>query len=77
MTIAQQLEQKGFKKGFKEGFKKGMEKGIQECMQRCREKGILLDIRSVGHTMLQQGIDYDMVMKVTELSMEELAPLSD
>jgi len=66
MTIAQQLEQKG------------MQQAIQQCMQRCKEEVIQLDICTVAHLLLQQGIDYNVVMKVTGLSEEEeLTPLSD
>ena len=56
MTIAQQLEQKGINKGMLLG----------------REEGIRLERHAVAQTMLQQGIDYDMVIKITGLSMEEL-----
>jgi len=56
MTIAQQLEQNGINKGMLLG----------------REEGIRLERRSVAQNMLQQGLDYDMVIKITGLSMEEL-----
>ena len=81
MTIAQQLERKGFEKGFKEGFKEGIHRGmqqtIQKCMQRCREEGVLLDIHAVAHLFLQEGIDYNTVMQITGLGVEELTPLSN
>lgn len=71
MTIAQQLEQKG--------MMKGMQKGMQLGEQRGREQGIQLGERQgkcqVAHTMLQQGIDHDVIMKLTGLSAEELLAL--
>lgn len=76
MTIAQQLERKGFEEGFKEGMHRGMKKTLQKCMQRCREKGILLDIHTVAHLFLQEGMDYNTVRKITGLDVEELIPLS-
>lgn len=65
MTIARQLEQNGIKKGILQGIQQGREEG--------REEGI----RTLAHTMLQQGMDYDIVIKLTGLSMEELVVLSD
>jgi len=59
MTIAQQLELKGIKKGMLQGREEGREEGI----------------RTVAHKMLQQGINYDLVIKLTGLSMEELVVL--
>lgn len=56
MTIAQQLEQNGINKGMLLG----------------REEGIRLERRSVAQNMLQQGLDYDMVIKITGLCREEL-----
>jgi len=65
MTIAQQLEQKGIMQGMQQGMQQGRQEG--------REEGI----RTVAHTMLQQGMDYDVVMKLTGLSIGELVVLSD
>ena len=64
MTIAQQLEQKGIQKGIEQGIEQGIQLGEQQ------EK------RTVAHTMLQHGIDYDVVMKITGLSVEELVALN-
>jgi len=61
MTIAQQLEQKGIQKGIQLGELRGRASGI----------------RGVARKMLQRGLDYNMIMELTGLSMEELAPLSD
>jgi len=65
MTIAQQLEQKGIKKGIQIGREEGIQFGEQQ------EK------RTLAHTMLQHGIDYDAVVKITGLSLEELIALSN
>lgn len=71
MTIAQQLEQKG--------MMKGMQQGIQLGEARGRKQGIQLGERQgkceVAYSMLQHGIDYDVVMKLTGLSVEELVQL--
>ena len=65
MTIAQQLEQKG--------RVEGREEGIQLGEQRGQASGI----RTVACKMLQHGIDYNMIMELTGLSVEELTPFSD
>ncbi|MCS3432775.1 hypothetical protein [Klebsiella sp. BIGb0407] len=93
MTIAQQLEGKGFEKGFQLGKLEGIQEGrlegiqerihrdmkqtIQQCMQRCEEEGILLDVQAVAHLILQEGMDYNTVKQITGLEGEELTPLSD
>ena len=75
MTIAQQLEQKGIAKGIQQGIQQGMQLGEQ----RGREQGIQLGKQQstckIAHTMLQHGIDYDVVIKLTGLSVEELVQL--
>jgi len=76
-------EQRGREEGIQLGEQRGREEGIQLGEQRGREEGIQLGeqrgltrgIRKVAHTMLQQGVDYDMVIKATGLSMEELITL--
>jgi len=69
MTIAQQLEQKGRKEGIQLGEQRGIALG--ELRGEQKEK------RSNACNMLQHGFDYDMVMKVTGLSMDELVALNN
>ncbi len=68
MTIAQQLEQKGRVEGRKEGREEGIQEGIQFGKQRAK--------RAAAYSMLQHGFDYDVVMKITDLSVEELVALN-
>ncbi len=67
MTIAQQLEQKGIEKGIEQGIEKGIEKGRQE--------GVLEGKLTVARAMLANGIDHDSVMKMTGLTVEDLAQI--
>lgn len=60
MTIAQQLEQKGIQKGIQLGRQEGRNEGKLE----------------VARTMLQNGIDRNTVMKMTDLTEDELAQIS-
>ena len=67
MTIAQQLEQKGRVEGRKEGWEEGIQEGIQFGKQRAK--------RAAAYSMLQHGFDYDVVMKITGMNVEELVSL--
>ncbi|WP_445497035.1 hypothetical protein [Photorhabdus sp. SF281] len=60
MTIAQKLEQKGYRKGFLEGYQKGLVEG-------CREATL-----KIAHSLLNSGIDRETVMKITGLNPCEL-----
>ena len=71
MTIAQQLEQKGIEKGIEQGI----EKGIQLGEQRGIEKGEREATLKIARTMLQNGLDRNTVMKITDLSEDELAQI--
>ena len=64
MTIAQQLEQKG------------IEKGIQLGRQEGRHEGKLEGKLEVARTMLANGIDRDLVMNMTGLTIDDLAQIS-
>lgn len=71
MTIAQQLEQKGIEKGIQQGI----EQGIQLGEQRGIEKGEREATLKIARTMLQNGIDRNIVMKVTGLTEDDLAQI--
>lgn len=61
MTIAQQLEQNGLLKGIQLGRQEG------------RNEGILEGKLEVARTMLQNGLNRNIVMKMTGLTEDELA----
>jgi len=71
MTIAQQLEQKGRVEGRKEGWEEGIHEGIQEGIQFGKQRAK----RAAAYSMLQHGFDYDVVMKITGMNVEELVSL--
>ena len=58
----------GRAEGLKEGMEKGMEKGLKEGL----EKGIAETKLSIAKSMLEQGIDMEIVTKSTGLSAEEI-----
>ncbi|MEZ3501398.1 Rpn family recombination-promoting nuclease/putative transposase [Pantoea sp. KPR_PJ] len=67
MTIAQQLEQKGIEKGRQEGIQLGEQRGI--------EKGEREATLKIARTMLQNGLDQNIVMQMTGLTEDELAQI--
>ena len=75
MTIAQQLEQKGIEKGIQQGIEQGIEKGIQLGEKRGIEKGRNEGKLEVARTMLKNGIDRNIVMKMTGLTEDDLAQI--
>lgn len=62
-TIAEQLEQKGIEKGIEKGIKKG------------REEGIGLGVEKVARSLLQQGVDLNIIMQCTGLTREKIESL--
>ncbi|MBD8212662.1 Rpn family recombination-promoting nuclease/putative transposase, partial [Erwinia persicina] len=77
MTIAQQLEQKGIEKGIEKGRAEGLKLGEQLGEQRGIEKGRTEGEREttlkIARTMLQNGMDRNTVMKMTDLTEDDLA----
>ena len=67
MTIAQQLEQKGIEIGRQEGIQLGEQRGI--------EKGEREATLKIARTMLQNGLDQNIVMQMTGLTEDELAQI--
>ncbi|MGL5387641.1 MAG: hypothetical protein ACRDCA_17565 [Serratia sp. (in: enterobacteria)] len=68
MTIAEYLEQKGFKKGIEVGLEQGIEQGI--------EKGEHEAALKIASSMLRNGFEHAMVIQLTGLSAEDLAQIS-
>lgn len=67
MTIAQQLEQKGFEKGIEQGIQLG-----EQCdIEKGRNEGTI----EVARTMLQNGIDLSTIMKMTGLAEDDLTQI--
>ena len=63
MTIAQQLEQKGFEKGMEQGIEQGIEKG-------CKEKAL-----QIARLLLQKGVSQTLIRETTGISTDELTLL--
>lgn len=71
MTIAQQLEQKGIEKGRMEGRQEGIQLGEQRGIEKGEREATL----KIARTMLQNGLDQNIVMQMTGLTEDELAQI--
>ena len=71
MTIAQQLEQKGIEKGRMEGRQEGIQLGEQQGIEKGEREATL----KIARTMLQNGLDQNIVMQMTGLTEDELAQI--
>lgn len=60
MTIVDRIRESGRRKGKREGVQQGIHQGKQEESLR------------IAHTMLEQGINREMVLMITGLSDEEI-----
>lgn len=60
MTIVDRIRESGRRKGKREGVQQGIHQGKQEEALR------------IAHTMLEKGIDRQMVLMITGLSDEEI-----
>ena len=67
MSIAQKLKQEGRQQGRLEGREEGHLEGLQEGSRR--------EALRIAGSMLQNGLDKEMVQKITGLSADELQPL--
>jgi predicted transposase/invertase (TIGR01784 family) len=60
MTFAQQLEQRGLHQGLEQGLKQGRQQGLQQGFEKAQHE--------VARNLLAEGMDLDLVKKVTKLS---------
>ncbi len=67
MSIAQKLKQEGRQEGRLEGREEGHQEGLQEGSRR--------EALRIAGSMLQNGLDKEMVQKITGLSADDLKPL--
>ena len=60
-------KEEGMKKGLQEGLQKGLKEGLQE--------GKKSEKKSIAKKMLETGMDAEQIMKITDLSKEEIEKL--
>ncbi|WP_380182362.1 Rpn family recombination-promoting nuclease/putative transposase [Kalamiella sp. sgz302252] len=75
MTIAQQLEQKGFEKGMEQGIQQGIEQGIEKGIEKGIEQGCKEKALQIARLLLQKGVSQTLISETTGISTDELTPL--
>lgn len=68
MTIVDRIRESGRRKGKREGVQQGIQQGIHQGIHQGKQEEAL----RIAHTMLEQGIDRQMVLMITGLSDEEI-----
>lgn len=71
LEIPISYEERGKKKGLEEGKKVGLEQGKKEGMEEGLERGK----KEVALELLKKGLDIELIMEVTNLSLDELKKL--
>lgn len=59
------------------GYKEGIEKGIEEGIEKGIEKGARKAAQNVAINMLKQGLDVELISKITDLSADEINRLDN
>ncbi|MEI2266657.1 Rpn family recombination-promoting nuclease/putative transposase [Erwinia sp. CGal63] len=83
MTIAQQLEQKGFEKGIQQGLERGIEQGLERGIEQGLERGIEQGLDKgrreealrIARQLMHNGYSLATVSDITGIAAEELALL--
>ena len=72
MTIAERLREEGHKHGLQKGLQEGLQQGRQEGMQQGVQKGTREEALRIARMMLEKGIERDMVLTITGMSVDEV-----
>lgn len=76
MTIAERLREEGHNNGLQKGLQKGLQEGLQqgrqEGMQQGVQKGTREEALRIARMMLEKGIERDMVLTITGMSVDEV-----
>lgn len=68
MTIAERLRQEGHRHGLQEGLQKGLQQGLREGKQTgTREEAL-----RIARMMIEKGIERDLVLTITGISVDEV-----
>ena len=66
---------KAFRKALSKGREEGIQEGIQEGVEKGREEGIQKGIEKVAANLLQDGMDSEKVVELTNLSRSRVESL--
>ena len=71
----EKAKKEGKEQGIAEGRKEGIQQGIQEGMQQGIEQGEKQEKIQIAKKMKMQGMDIEIIIKITDLSKEEIENL--
>ena len=74
--IEQGIE-RGLKQGLKQGMERGLEQGIEKGMKRGLTKGVSKGRKEMVIRMLKNGLDADLISKISGLSKQEINTLKE
>ena len=75
--IREYAKEEGYDEGIKEGIKEGKIEGIKEGKAKGIKEGSIKKQREIAIEMLNNGMDFDIIEKITKISKEELEKLNN
>lgn len=63
---------KGLRKGLRQGLEQGMKQGLQEGIEKGMQEGRKQNQREIVLRLIKENIEIEKIMKITELSKEEI-----
>ena len=70
-------EKQGIEEGAEKGFKKGIKQGKKEGIQEGLQKGAEESKKEVVINMLNEGMNYDIISKITGKTVEEIKEIEE
>ncbi|MGN1269152.1 MAG: hypothetical protein ACI4U0_06670, partial [Candidatus Aphodocola sp.] len=67
----------GYDEGLKEGMDAGKKEGIKKGIKEGIKEGSIKKQREIAIEMLNNGMDFDIIEKITKISKEELEKLNN
>ena len=74
-TVRRMGRYEGIQEGVEKGREEGIQEGIQEGVEKGREEGIQKGIEKVAANLLQDGMDSEKVVELTNLSRSRVESL--
>ena len=75
--IREYAKEEGYDEGLKEGMDAGKKEGIKEGKAKGIKEGSIKKQREIAIGMLNNGMDFDIIEKITKISKEELEKLNN
>lgn len=72
MTIAERLRQEGHRHGLQEGLQKGLQQGLEQGLHEGKQTGTREEALRIARMMIEKGIERDLVLTITGISVDEV-----